>query len=725
MNNIHVFRRALLESMSRGPMEPARQTPSQQVIMKTSEAATPAAMKEFMKRSEQSSSNIQSATTAATPVWKDSARFVVMPCKESWLPYLERLGMLHVPWAPPQEALNPGQRKKMSTGAQLASALSRPPRAGCWLVPSDHPAALVVARNVASLRRCGWRVGGTAEADIAELSDKLAFCRRAARLGVADSLPVHYASLDECVFPCMLKDALGEFGRDVHIVASATEAQHIMDLQAQLAFSKNPSRPMGAEAKRWVLQEFVPGTIEHSATLLFLNGELADVLCTQYVFSRGRYVWPRVKEHYAQRRTFDSVPEAHLEVMTKLLAGFDGVCNLNYKIRSEDGRSALALDARACRACPARARRSAAEHTSCCSQELSVAHARSTHMPHHHMHNTRPFPCCTSPHAHITTCPDHHMPRSPHAFCRMCIFECNPRLGGDLACDAPPSCARKLWQRMEGAPCPPSPRLALALISSRLASPSPPLPRLDVNASRSLGAGALPPRTRESMAHPGRIAVGQGERGDEDSAPSAAPRGVTHTEILGLQAELFADDVALLDEMSTWSRVAIEEYFQSNGKARPSAETTAARPYEVVYAPRMWLRRQPCVTSEIAGSITVGARLVGRVSPHDENWVELADGRGFAMIRHPTLGVLLKLSSPPPPAAAKPPPPPLASPPPPARSPVSAANAGTVDLEDDLVWPPYERGEPIVLLAKETWAPPEADTATVAAAAAETKVVAA
>jgi hypothetical protein len=304
--------------------------------------------------------------------------------------------MDHAPFAllPPP----PFKKKPMTPQALFAHTLSRPPRPGCWLVPTDHHAALVIARNVGSLRRAGWNCGMTAESDVLELADKQQFRSRAARLGLLEHLPIHYSSLDQCTFPCMLKASDGEFGKGVHIVKSKEEAMAIMEVEEGLRRGLGGAQAADAQDRRlaepqvdkaplefnrlgrWLLQELILGPTEFATTVLWQDGKIIDLICTQYTYARGEYVWPKVKEHTSARRTFDRVPSAHLDVMRRLLDGFDGVANFNYKLRP-DGR--------------------------------------------------------------------------------LCLFEVNPRLGGDLACDTPPSCARALWERMEGS-LPPREEASLA-----------------------------------------------------------------------------------------------------------------------------------------------------------------------------------------------------------------------------------------------------------------------
>jgi hypothetical protein len=80
----------------------------------------------------------------------------------------------------------------------------------------------------------------------------------------------------------MLKAAVGEHGRDVFIVDSADDV-------AQKAAGD-------FESERWLLQELCAGNTEYATSLLVVDGDIIDAICTSYVYDKEVYVWPYVQE---------------------------------------------------------------------------------------------------------------------------------------------------------------------------------------------------------------------------------------------------------------------------------------------------------------------------------------------------------------------------------------------------------------------------------------------
>lgn len=298
-------------------------------------------------------------------------RFLVFPAKPGWAGKLEQLNIcVH---ASGEHAIGEASSHKV-----LASALSKPPRPGCILVACNHHVAIFIARHKDSLRRAGWKVACSSEADVAELADKRLLRARAERLGVLDALPAYYENAARATYPCVLKPADGEHGRDVRIVRSASEAHLVIGgavggprskadasrvnghrattlpswLLGQPPPSSTPSADASADVSAeltlagpnaagggrtgWVLQELIPGAVEYATSLIVRDGRILDLVCTQYTFEEAEYVWPRVDEKRGTRLTQDTIPVAHLRAMGKLLTRFTGVCNFNYKVRAAE-----------------------------------------------------------------------------------------------------------------------------------------------------------------------------------------------------------------------------------------------------------------------------------------------------------------------------------------------------------------------------------------------------
>lgn len=79
-------------------------------------------------------------------------------------------------------------------------------------------------------------------------------------IGMLSSLPEHYSTAEGASYPCILKAAQGEHGRNVFIVHSAEEVQ---------------TRTSGAlgTGSGWLLQELIRGRLEHSVSMLVNQGK--------------------------------------------------------------------------------------------------------------------------------------------------------------------------------------------------------------------------------------------------------------------------------------------------------------------------------------------------------------------------------------------------------------------------------------------------------------------
>jgi len=75
--------------------------------------------------------------------------------------------------------------------------------------------------------------------------------------------------------------------------------------------------------------------VEYSASLLVVDGQIRHVAVVRYVYADDAYVWPHVKEDVGARVSHTRLPKAHRDVFQRLLAGYSGVCNVNYKVVDE------------------------------------------------------------------------------------------------------------------------------------------------------------------------------------------------------------------------------------------------------------------------------------------------------------------------------------------------------------------------------------------------------
>jgi hypothetical protein len=209
--------------------------------------------------------------------------------------------------------------------------LPRPP-APCWLLPCKDDTAVEIAKHRDDLRAAGWKLLTCEPHVVSRIGNKANLHAYATELGLLEHLPQHYVTPETATYPCMLKAAVGEHGRDVFIVDSADDV-------AQKAVG-------GFACGHWLLQELCAGNNEYATSLLVYDGEVLDAISTNYVYDKDIYVWPYVEEDQDQRRSTSDVPAKHLETMTKFLAGFSGVCNFNYKVRPSGGMCIFEVNAR-------------------------------------------------------------------------------------------------------------------------------------------------------------------------------------------------------------------------------------------------------------------------------------------------------------------------------------------------------------------------------------------
>eukprot|EP00435_Cladocopium_sp_Y103_P065807 s429_g27.t2 len=95
-------------------------------------------------------------------------------------------------------------------------------------------------------------------------------------------------------------------------------------------------------SSRWLLQEMVTGCYEYSTSLLVCEGEILEVACMRYEYDAEEYVWPRVTELGNELRMPPEDPtEKQLDVMRRLVQGYSGFINFNYKIRPSDGQMCI------------------------------------------------------------------------------------------------------------------------------------------------------------------------------------------------------------------------------------------------------------------------------------------------------------------------------------------------------------------------------------------------
>lgn len=198
----------------------------------------------------------------------------------------------------------------------------------CWLVPTSDATSVRMAELQTELRSLGWKVLTSSPHVVRRLCNKSLLQDVAREVGVSEHFPVRYQTEAEAKYPCILKSALGEFGKDCHIVESSADTERIAP------------RGLGVN---WVLQELVQGHFEYAVSLLVLDGRILHVIGTKYEYESAAYVYPKVVK--VGKAPYSPLPE-HISVMQELLHEYSGICNFNYKLREDNSLAIFEINTR-------------------------------------------------------------------------------------------------------------------------------------------------------------------------------------------------------------------------------------------------------------------------------------------------------------------------------------------------------------------------------------------
>lgn len=133
-------------------------------------------------------------------------------------------------------------RLEWRNGTPLPTA----PAHSCWLLPCKDDTAVEIAKHQDALRALGWKVLTCQPHVVSRIGQKANLHAYAKSLNLLEHLPQHYSSPDTAKYPCMLKAAVGEHGKDVFIVHSAAEVR-------KLAVGGFPGSVKSG--RQWLLQE--------------------------------------------------------------------------------------------------------------------------------------------------------------------------------------------------------------------------------------------------------------------------------------------------------------------------------------------------------------------------------------------------------------------------------------------------------------------------------------
>merc|ERR1712150_68422 len=196
------------------------------------------------------------------------------------------------------------------------------PRRPCWLLPTSDETAIEIARRSQELMAIGWKILPCDHELMQKLSNKALLRDYAEERGLAEFLPRPYRRVEDAEFPCILRSADGEFGKDCHIVNSEEQVRRLA--------------PRGL-GEQWVLQELIYGSSEQSTAVVADKGRLLYHVSMYYNVKSEAYVYPTAQK--LGKGPF-TAPDEHLAVMSAFLRDYFGVCNFNYKVRP-DGRMCI------------------------------------------------------------------------------------------------------------------------------------------------------------------------------------------------------------------------------------------------------------------------------------------------------------------------------------------------------------------------------------------------
>eukprot|EP00929_Paragymnodinium_shiwhaense_P065954 TRINITY_DN33043_c0_g1_i1.p1 TRINITY_DN33043_c0_g1~~TRINITY_DN33043_c0_g1_i1.p1 ORF type:complete len:321 (+),score=84.17 TRINITY_DN33043_c0_g1_i1:138-1100(+) len=204
----------------------------------------------------------------------------------------------------------------------------------CWFLPASDFVAVQIAARQAELREAGWKVlTCDSEEVVIRLSDKAKLWEHIVNLGLRDHVPQCFAvdSPDDAAYPCILKSATGEFGKDCHIVRSAEDVRKIISSKGT------------ASKTKWVFQELVRGKFEYSVSLLVVKGVILESAGMEYEYDREEYYYPQVKQ--VRKQVVEAEPE-HLAIMQQVVQEYSGLCNFNFKIRDNGSMAIFEINTR-------------------------------------------------------------------------------------------------------------------------------------------------------------------------------------------------------------------------------------------------------------------------------------------------------------------------------------------------------------------------------------------
>jgi len=275
----------------------------------------------------------------------------------------------------------------------------------CWLLPSQDEVAEDIAEHALDLQRAGWKVVSSAPGVVSTLRSKALLHDFAEALGLQSLLPARYTLPASAMYPCILKPARGTWGKNTLIVYSSDE----------------------------VLRTVRPGKIyevEHQA-------EQQVEYRVQYLEQAGRQ--PDPKETWAERmEAADTAVRNWIEEAEWEDVGSDWVMQELVPGIHEYSTSLLVDNGRILDYACSRYEFSSEIYVW---PKQDYSHSDYLSVPQSHLEFMSEFL------VGFTGICNFNYKLRPNG--QMCIFEVNPRVGGDLVFDVPKPRVRAMFEKLD------------------------------------------------------------------------------------------------------------------------------------------------------------------------------------------------------------------------------------------------------------------------------------
>lgn len=289
-----------------------------------------------------------------------------------------------------------------------------PPKFGpCWLLPAQDDAAEDIAASEIELQQAGWKVLTCDEELVTVLRDKAALHRRADALNLTDEMPESFSVPANATYPCVLKPTRGTWGKDACIVYSSEEVLRIV--RRNKIFEVEQRAEQTAEYEHQSKHgSFDDGQEDDDEIDLWTSEVMQKVQDAVYDWIEAAE-WEEVPSGWVMQELVPGMYEYSTTLLVSDGEIWDAVCS-----RYEYSSDVYIWP------------------------QLEYLRSEYVSVPEQHLETMRAM---LGPFSGI--CNFNYKIRPSG---RMCIFEVNPRVGGDLVFDVPKRRVRVLLEKLDAMP---------------------------------------------------------------------------------------------------------------------------------------------------------------------------------------------------------------------------------------------------------------------------------